>query len=89
MRYEVDLRERKTGSSVITIFVTWNVNKAWEIVDWYNRNHLDDYNPNTCIEDYIDEDKDGFFADCYYIDSTMEAGSIKTIPMSELQRRTK
>ncbi len=87
MRYEIDLRERKTGDSVITIFVTWDLDKAWEIVEWYNKNHIDDYDPDTYIEDYIDEDKDGFVADCYYIDSTMEAGAVKTIPMSELNRR--
>lgn len=75
--YEVDLRSKKTGSSVETIFSTESHDEAWDMAKKYNDEHgyiLDDL-PNG-YESLIDGKSDGLFADVYQIEHKEQLHSI-------------
>ena len=65
--YEVDLRSRKTGDTVKTIFSGDSHDKAWEVRDnWYKEN-LPEWDDENDVNDLIDG-SDGVFAYVYSLD---------------------
>lgn len=70
IRYEVDLRDMKTGDSVQTaVYVTFDSDEAWRFVDRWNQKHITNYNPNLSVDEYIcSENGTGLIADCYYVE---------------------
>lgn len=69
--YEVDLRERKTGNSVETIYSGTDSAEAYEIADRWNKEHglgeiQEDYESYEELCDYV---SDGLFADVYHVES--------------------
>lgn len=77
-KYEVDLRDRQTGKSLICIYSGMDYDKAYKIMETYNSLMIEDYKPNTPADDYIDYDKKGLIADLYYTDGVEnEVGLMK------------
>ena len=74
--YEVDLRERKTGNSVETIYSGTYSAEAYEIADKWNKEHglgeiQEDYESYEELCDYV---SDGLFADVYQVELYVEKG---------------
>ena len=67
MWYEVDLRDRKSGNSVECIYSGDDYEKAYEVMDNWNKENLADYDERNW-EDYVDG-SDGMFAEVYHIDN--------------------
>lgn len=65
MWYEVDLRSRISGESIECIYSGDDYEKAYEVMDKWNRENLADYDDRD-FEDYIDN-TDGLFAYVYHI----------------------
>lgn len=65
--YEVDLRNRLTGNSVECIYSGDNYDKAYNIADNWNKNHLADYDENISFDDYINQKTEGLSACLYEI----------------------
>lgn len=69
--YEVDLRERKTGNSVETIYSGTDSAEVYEIADRWNKEHglgeiQEDYESYEELCDYV---SDGLFADVYHVET--------------------
>ena len=64
--YEVDLRRRTDGESVGCIASTDDYEKAYGVMDDWNKANIADYDGRSW-EDYIDG-TDGLFAHVYHID---------------------
>lgn len=60
--YEIDIRSRKTGNTVETIFSGSHDDACDVLNNWYKQHP--ELNIETCLEDYVDG-SDGFFADIY------------------------
>lgn len=69
VRYEVDLRNRKTGKSVECILSTEDYDEAYRCSEDYNKYNLKDYDKGRAIEEYIDGKTDGFVADVYHVEA--------------------
>lgn len=67
MRYEVDLRSRKTGDTIDSLLITNYHDKAYREAKEYNENTIEDFNENLPIDNYIDGN-DGLFADVYEVE---------------------
>ena len=59
--YEIDIRSRKTGNTIETIF-SGDYDKAYSVLDNWYKNHPD--MNIECIDGYLDG-TDGVFADIY------------------------
>lgn len=70
--YEVDLRSRFTGNSVECIYSGDNYDKAYEMADSWNREHLADYDNDAGFDDYIDFETDGLAACLYVVEDENE-----------------
>lgn len=66
MWYEVDLRRRTDGESVECIYSSDDYEKAYEVMNNWNKENLADYDDRDW-EDYIDN-TDGLFAYVYHIE---------------------
>ena len=64
--YEVDLRSRLTGKSVECIYSSDNYDKAYNIANTWNKEHLVDYDEDAGFNDYIDYKSEGLSA-CLYV----------------------
>ena len=64
--FEVDLRDRKTGDSVECIYSGDDHDKAYQIAEEYNRENVENYRKENCVEDYIWETEIGLIADVYH-----------------------
>ena len=71
LMYEVDLRDRKTGRSVETIYSGDNHDKAYKIAREYNDKNVLNYNEEKFIFDYFDG-TDGFIAYVYHVEDASE-----------------
>ena len=67
-KYEVDLRDRQTGESLICIYSGTDYDKAYKIVENYNSLMIEEYQPNTPAENYIDEKTEGLVAALVYVE---------------------
>ena len=77
-KYEVDLRDRQTGESLICIYSGTDYDKAYKIMETYNSLMIEDYKPNTPADDYSDYETKGLVADLYYTDGVEnEVGLMK------------
>ena len=78
MFYEVDLRERKTGNSVETIYSGTDLTEAYEIADKWNMEHglgeiQEDY---ESYEELCDYKSYGLFADVYHVENEKDIHGI-------------
>lgn len=64
MKYEVDLRNRKTGNSEKTIFSTENHDEAYIYAENWNRKNIKNYDIDI---DYIDGNE-GLIAEVYEVE---------------------
>lgn len=72
MWYEVDLRSRKTGNSIETIFSSESHDESCEVLEnWYKQHS--ELNTETNLENYVDG-SDGVFADIYETDEPHGVG---------------
>lgn len=79
--YEVDLRDRTTGTSVWCIFTTKDSDKAYEFAEMWNKANVPEYDGNGNYVDYIDG-TDGLIADVYEtnVDQAKGIGPIAVKP---------
>ena len=69
IHYEVDLRDRKTGNSVETIYSGTDSAKAYEIADKWNREHgLGELQEQHEPYEELCDGSDGLFADVYHVE---------------------
>ena len=66
-KFEVDLRSRKSGNSVVCILSTENHDEAYQLAEKWNKENLSDYDIDTMYEDY-NNGTDGLFADVYHVE---------------------
>lgn len=72
MWYEVDIRSRKNGGSIETIFSSQSYNEAYDVLNnWYKDRPELDIEEN--LEDYVDG-SDGVFADIYEVEEPHGVG---------------
>lgn len=74
--YEVDLRSRRTGDSVECIYSGNDYDKAYDIADHWNKEHLDDYDDANGFGEYLDGKTDGLFADLWIVDNAADLHGI-------------
>lgn len=67
MKYEVDLRRRKDGNSVETIYSGGKHDKAWDMTAKWNKDNIPDYDEKKYYESYVDG-SEGLFADVYEVE---------------------
>ena len=67
LRYDVDLRDRKTGNSVRCILSTDDHDKAWTYAENWNKTNLLNYDKEMSDDYYIDG-TEGLIADVYEVE---------------------